>query len=127
MLYAASRASLSKGLGSGYFVDSLFATSLADLTAESYKAHLAHNAAPKPLSEREREIEEAKAAEKSAEPVYEGSRARKTHVGNPIGFQWDPKAEEAFQSFVTNQLSELIILVGLIHNRIRNQVFHIYL
>jgi len=102
--------SLNKGLGSGYFVDNLFATSLSDLTAESYKAHLAHNAAPNPLSAREREIEEARAAERSAEPMYEGSRARKNHVGSPIGFQWDPKAEEALQSFITNQLSELIVL-----------------
>jgi len=110
MLYASSRAALAKELGSGYFVDTLYANSLADLTADAYRAHLAHNAAPKPLSAKERELEEARAIERSTDPVYEGSRARKNHVGNPIGLQWAPEAEEAIQSFIDNQLAELVIL-----------------
>jgi len=110
MLYAASRAAITKELGSSYFVDNIFATSKGDLTLEAYEAHLAHNAAPKPLSAKEREIQEAREAEKGAEPVYEGSRARRNHVGNPIGFPWDPKTEAAIQSFAENHLVELIIL-----------------
>jgi hypothetical protein len=127
MLYAASRAAISKELGSSYFTDSIFATSLADLTSESYKAHKAHNAAPKPLSAKEREIQEAREAEKGSESVYEGSRARKNHVGNSVGMAWDPRSEAAIQSFAGSHLSELIILVsasyltpkclGLIHCR----------
>lgn len=120
MLYASSRAALTKALGSSYFTDSLFATSKADLTAASYAAHLAHNAAPNPLSAREREIAESRAAEQSADTMFEGSRARKNHVGHPVGFPWDPKVEESIRSFSSNELGLLIVMVRHMSSKTRD-------
>ncbi|KAI6009399.1 hypothetical protein F5J12DRAFT_37253 [Pisolithus orientalis] len=83
MLYASTRNSLSKSLGSTVFTDSLFATSKADVTPEGYAAHKRHQAAPQPLSAREQEMADIKAAERQAAGnVYEGSRARQNHLGD---------------------------------------------
>src|ERR1700709_560398 len=73
MLYASTRGSLLKSLGSTLFTDSIFATSKADLTPEAYAAHRRHLDAPKPLSTREREMADIRAAE--ATGTYEGSSA----------------------------------------------------
>jgi len=97
MLYASSRASLLKSLGSTSFADSLFATSKADLTPEAYNAHLKHMAAPKPLSAREQEIADIRAAERVNAPAYEGSRARTSIVGTGVGLNWTAEVENAVE------------------------------
>jgi len=95
MLYASTRASLLKTLGSNLFTDSIFATSKADLTAEAYGAHQRHIAAPKPLSAREQELSDLKIAESATGGEYAGSRARVNHVGTGIGLKWSAEAEQA--------------------------------
>ncbi|KAJ7632156.1 hypothetical protein FB45DRAFT_911660 [Roridomyces roridus] len=83
MLYASSRASLLKTLGSTLFSDSIFATSKVDLTPEAYAAHRRHVNAPNPLSASEQEMADVRAAEREAGglSVYQGSRARTGHIG----------------------------------------------
>ncbi|KAF5358322.1 hypothetical protein D9756_001670 [Leucocoprinus leucothites] len=109
MLYASSRASLFKSLGSTLFTDSIYATSKADLTAEAYQAHLRHLAAPKPLSTREQEMADVRAAE-SGSASYEGSRTRVTHVGSGVGFKWAPEVEEAVTNLGRGDNCEIIVL-----------------
>ncbi len=111
MLYASTRSSLLKSLGSSVFADSIFATSKADLTAEAYQAHLKHIAAPKPLSTREQEMAEVRAAESSS-ASYEGSRARTSHVGSAVGFKWTPEVEDAITEIGRGNTSALVILVS---------------
>ncbi|KAJ8093104.1 Twinfilin-1 [Marasmius tenuissimus] len=101
MLYASSRASLIKTLGSTSFTDSIFATSRSDITPEAYKAHIAARDAPKPLSVREKELEDARAAERAASSAtYQGSAGRASHLGaagSKIGMPWKEDAERAIE------------------------------
>ncbi|KAF8130456.1 actin depolymerizing protein [Mycena galopus ATCC 62051] len=111
MLYASSRASLLKSLGSTLFSDSIFATSKEDLTPEAYAAHRRHVAAPKPLSASEKEIADARAAEREAGglSVYQGSRARTTHMGKTIGIPWAADLEDAVKGLSEGDDSVLVV------------------
>jgi len=113
MLYASSRASLFKSLGSALFTDSIYATSKADLTSEAYQAHLQHLAAPKPLSARELEMADVRAAETSS-ASYQGSRSRATHVGAGIDFKWTPEIEEAVTELGRGDNCAIIVFVSSI-------------
>ncbi|KAI8998459.1 actin depolymerizing protein [Trametes punicea] len=111
MLYAATRNTLTKSLGSTHFTDNIFATSKADLGAEAYARHKRHVAAPPPMSAREREMEEVKAAEREAGGrSYEGSRARQNHVGQGVGLKWSNEAEEAIKDMGAAEDSRLVVL-----------------
>lgn len=111
MLYASTRLSLVKALGSSQFTDSIFATSKADLTAESYDAHLRHVAAPNPLSSREKELADLKAAENAA-ASYEGSSARRGHYGTGTALNWSDEAEIAVKDLGSRNEDYLVILVS---------------
>ncbi|KAG5340330.1 hypothetical protein C0989_002141 [Termitomyces sp. Mn162] len=108
MLYASTRASLLKALGSTLFTDSLFATSKADLTPEAYAVHRRHINAPKPLSAREQEIADVRAAESGG--VYEGSRARVNHIGTGVGFQWSEDLQDAVRHLAQGEQSAIVII-----------------
>lgn len=109
-LYASTRSSLTKSLGSTIFVDSLFATDKADLTPDAYEAHKRHQAAPKPLSAREQEMADIKAAEREAGNSYEGSNARKNHIGQGVGLSWSSEAENAVKGLVSQNDSRIVVL-----------------
>ena len=63
MLYAASKAAITKELGDVCFVDSLYATTPNDLTLGAYHRHRASKTADKPLTEKEAELHRIKLAE----------------------------------------------------------------
>jgi len=109
MLYAATRSNLTKSLGAAHFSDSLFATSKNDVTAEAYRKHKVHMAAPKPMSEREKEMETVKAAEREG-TSYEENRVRRNHIGARAAFGWDVEAEHALKELAEGQGSGLIVL-----------------
>ncbi|KXN85491.1 Twinfilin [Leucoagaricus sp. SymC.cos] len=109
MLYASSRSSLFKSLGSTVFTDSIYATSRTDLTAEAYQAHLRHLAAPNPLSAREQEMADVRAAE-SGSASYEGSRPRASHVSSGVGFKWTPEVEDAVTELGRGDNCALLVL-----------------
>ncbi|KIJ63252.1 hypothetical protein HYDPIDRAFT_113217 [Hydnomerulius pinastri MD-312] len=111
MLYASTRNSLTKSLGSTVFTDSIFATSKADVTPEGYAAHKRHQAAPKPLSAREQEMADIKAAEREAGTKYEGSRVRQNHLGqSEVGYKWHQDAEDAVKELSTGEGNRLVVL-----------------
>ncbi|KAI6129077.1 hypothetical protein EV401DRAFT_807599 [Pisolithus croceorrhizus] len=112
MLYASTRNSLTKSLGSTVFTDSLFATSKADVTPEAYAAHKRHQAAPQPMSAREQEMADIRAAEREAAGnVYEGSRARQNHLGDgKLGYKWSSEAEDAVKQLGHGEGSQVVIL-----------------
>lgn len=109
-LYASTRSSLTKSLGSSVFTDTLFATHKADLTPEAYEAHKRHQAAPKPLSAREQEMANIKAAEREAGNSYEGSNARKNHIGQRVGLSWSLEAEDAVKGLGSQNNSRIVVL-----------------
>ncbi|KAJ6608614.1 hypothetical protein B0H10DRAFT_2067383 [Mycena sp. CBHHK59/15] len=111
MLYASSRASLLKSLGSSLFSDSLFATSRADLTPAAYAAHRRHVTAPQPLSAAEQELADARAAERADGNLgaYQGSRTRTSHIGKTIGMPWTPELEDAVKALNDGDDSILVV------------------
>lgn len=111
MLYASTRNSLTKGLGSNLFTDTIFATSKDDLTPDAYAAHKRHIAAPQPMSAREKEMADVKAAERQS-TTYEGSRARQNHIGTPIGMQWPQDVQDAIKDMTSLSQDRLIVLVS---------------
>ncbi|KAG6818214.1 hypothetical protein H0H87_000119 [Tephrocybe sp. NHM501043] len=108
MLYASTRASLLKALGSTLFTDTIFATSKADLTPEAYASHRRHVTAPKPLSAREQEMAEVRAAESSG--AYEGSRARVNHIGAGVGLIWSQPLEDAVRLFAQAEHGAIVVV-----------------
>lgn len=112
MLYASTRSSLTKALGSAPFTDSVFATSKADLTPDAYAKHRASLAAPKPMSAREKEMEEIRAAE-STSATYDGSRARTNHVTKEIGLGWPEDVENAVKELGYGEESKVVVIVSL--------------
>lgn len=110
MLYASTRNNLTKALGSTNFADSLFATSKADLTPDAYVAHRQHLAAPKPLSAREQEASDARAAEAGA--AYEGRRARASPaLDTGVGFKWGNGIEKAVKGLNDTDEARVVVLV----------------
>ena len=81
------------------------------MTPEAYEAHKRHQAAPKPLSAREQELADIKAAEREAGSNYEGSNARKNHIGHRVGLSWSPQAEGAVKELGSRNGNRIVILV----------------
>ncbi|KAI8142200.1 hypothetical protein BJV82DRAFT_615934 [Fennellomyces sp. T-0311] len=121
MLYASTRATLTKELGDNRFVDSIYGTTKDDVSYDGYKRHLVHKKADAPLTQRERELAEIKQAEANTASDYQGSSARKTYAPG-ITFPLSDKAVEALRelekpkderahNFVTLYLEKEIIEV----------------
>ncbi|KAG5646698.1 hypothetical protein DXG03_002688 [Asterophora parasitica] len=108
MLYASTRASLSKAFGSTLFSDAIFATSKADLTPDAYASHKRHIAAPKPLSAREQELADVRAAESGN--GYEGSRARASHLRTGVGYSWAQDLRDALVQLGQAEGGALLVL-----------------
>ncbi|KAG9305488.1 hypothetical protein G9A89_006458 [Geosiphon pyriformis] len=87
MLYASTRATLTRDLGDNYFVDSIYGTVANDFTYEGYLKHKKHQLADAPLTEREKELAEIKIAEVNSF----SSSTRKSHAAG-VSF---PIADEA--------------------------------
>ncbi|KAH9079492.1 actin depolymerizing protein [Lactarius deliciosus] len=96
MLYASTRNTLTKSLGAALFVDTIFATSKADLTPDGYAAHKRHLAAPKPMNAREKEMADIKAAEREAGGTpHNVNAARTSPFGASVGLKWSSDVEAA--------------------------------
>ncbi|KAI8361171.1 hypothetical protein B0O80DRAFT_381081, partial [Mortierella sp. GBAus27b] len=95
MLYAATRASLTRDLGDSYFSASIFGSDKNTFTWDGYQKHLASLAGPKPLSAREIELEEIKEAEK----VMRSSTERRSHAPG-IAFPLSDRAIEALKKLI---------------------------
>ncbi|KAI8575941.1 hypothetical protein K450DRAFT_259503 [Umbelopsis ramanniana AG] len=80
MLYASSRASLTKDLGDYRFVDNMWGTEASEFTLDGYKKHKSHQTAEAPLTARERELAEIKAQESKASSNHMGTTVRKTYA-----------------------------------------------
>lgn len=87
----------------------MFATNKQDLTPKGYSTHLASQQAQAPMTLRERELADIKAAEGlAAFPM--GTEVRSSNVwgaggGNnaSLGLKWSPDAQDAFQTWCTQR------------------------
>jgi twinfilin-like protein len=110
MLYASSRHALTKSLGSTVFTDSIFATSKDDLTPQAYASHKRHLAAPQPLTAREQEMADVRAAEREA--GNGGYEARQNHANTRIGYDWSPEVQDAVKELGEGDGSRLVLIVS---------------
>ncbi|KAL9548329.1 hypothetical protein MBANPS3_005735 [Mucor bainieri] len=94
MLYASTRATLTRELGDYRFTDSIYGTDKAEFTWDGYKKHLAHKNAEAPLTRREQELVEIKAAEAATVSDYQGTATRKSYAPG-VAFPLTEKAIEA--------------------------------
>lgn len=114
MIYASTRNSVTKSLGAANFVDTIFATSKEELTPEGYAAHKRHLAAPKPMSARERELADIRAAEREAGSApYNANAARKSPFGTGVGLKWSDAAEVAVRNLAEATEDHLITMASL--------------
>ncbi|KAI9494813.1 hypothetical protein BDB00DRAFT_817177 [Zychaea mexicana] len=96
MLYASTRATLTKELGDNRFTDSVYGTTKDDVSYDGYKKHVAHKKAEAPLTQRERELAEIKQAEANTASDYQGSSSRRTYAPG-ITFPLTDKALDALR------------------------------
>lgn len=92
MLFASTRLTLTRELGSERFRETVFATTKAELTAEGWRKHDKHGQLDAPLTESEQALQGVKEAEAEAS---RGTGARSSHVSGGVSF---PISDEALQA-----------------------------
>ncbi|CAZ82722.1 unnamed protein product [Tuber melanosporum] len=109
MLFASTRNTLLRDLGSDRFEESIFATTKEELTAEGFKRHDAHLAKPAPLTEEEKTLKEVKEAEAEASTGASTKKATSRGVLTPV-------TEEALEALRNLRSGGFINLVQLAVN-----------
>jgi twinfilin len=89
MLFASTRLTLVRELGSEHFRETLFATTPEELSAKGFEKHDKHTAMDAPLTEEERSLGEVKRAEMEA---GSGTGVREIHLSKSLAM---PVTEEA--------------------------------
>jgi len=92
MLFASTRLTLVRELGSERFRETIFATTKAELTAEGWRKHDKHGEVKAPLTQEEQALQGVKEAEADAS---RGTGARSSHVSSGVNF---PISEEALRA-----------------------------
>jgi twinfilin-like protein len=92
MLFASTRLTLVRELGSEHFRDTFFATTADELSPAGFEKHEAHSALEAPLTEEERSLGEVRRAEQEAGM---GTGARAIHLSKNLD---TPIADEALQA-----------------------------
>lgn len=89
MLFASSRLTLVRELGSEHFRDTLFVTTPEELSESGFKKHDAHSSTEAPLTEEERSLGEVKRAEQAAGT---GTGTKEIHLSKSMSM---PISEDA--------------------------------
>jgi twinfilin-like protein len=95
MLFASTRLTLVRELGIERFRDTLFATDVAELTAEGWAKHEQHEQLSAPLTEEEESLKGAKHAEAQES---QGTGVRRGHVSSKVNVPTGEGVLEALQS-----------------------------
>ncbi|KAK6543831.1 Twinfilin-1 [Orbilia ellipsospora] len=108
MLFASTRNTFTRELGTEFFSESIFATTKAEVTAEGFKKHDAHVAKAAPLTEEEAALKDVKEAEAEAS---RGTTARASHVSSGVAFPVSDAALDALRRLPTtpNGLVQLMV------------------
>ncbi|KAI8995171.1 hypothetical protein BC832DRAFT_535981 [Gaertneriomyces semiglobifer] len=110
MLYASSKATLLKELGTSRFVDTVYGTTKDEFTWQGYQRHLTHKEAEAPLTEREVEM----LAVKQAENDISISISSKRKHAKPVTFAFNDEVKAAFEKFSNGTLNVLILSVDVV-------------
>ena len=109
MLFAATRLTLVRELGTERFRETLFATTKQELSAEGWQKHDRSGELKAPLTEEEQTLQGVRDAEAEAS---RGTTARSSHVSSGLSFPMSEDALSALKS-LSNGNDNLVQLVGL--------------
>lgn len=112
MLFASTRLTLVRELGTEHFRDTIFATTATELTAQGFERHDAHGRLDAPLTEEERSLGEVKRAEAEA---GQGTGTREIHLSKSLAMPIGEDAIEALKELAGGEGEEgargLVMLV----------------
>jgi twinfilin len=109
MLFASTRLTLVRELGSEHFRDTIFTTLAEELTAKGFKKHDAHAALAAPLTEEERSLGAVKQAEQEA---GRGTGTKEIHLSKSFGMPIAEDALAALKDLSSETGRKLVMLVG---------------
>lgn len=109
MLFASSRLTLVRDLGTEHFRDSLFATDAAELTPAGFERHEKHEKLEAPLTEEERVLGEVKRAEAEA---GQGTGTKEIHLSQSFSMPVEDSVVEALKEMGSGGKG-LVMLVSL--------------
>ena len=109
MLFASTRLTLTRELGTEKFREALFVTTKEELNADGWKKHDSHIGLQAPLTEEERTLKGMKDAE--AEEGSRGTGARNSHVSSGLSFPVSDDAVEALKALAAGRDGALVQLV----------------
>ncbi|KAJ3216852.1 hypothetical protein HDU67_008854 [Dinochytrium kinnereticum] len=107
MLYAATKATLTKELGDSKFIDFMHTTHKDEVTLSGYEKHLKHKEAEAPLTEREIENEKVRQTEVGADIGTSTRRINATSIGLPIS----NAALDALTQYKESQINTAIFVI----------------
>lgn len=107
MLFASTRLTLVRELGTEHFRETFFATTADELTSAGFEKHDAHTALEAPLTEEEKSLGEVKRAEQEA---GRGTSTRETHLSNNLNTPVADDVIDALKELASEQRS-LVMLV----------------
>lgn len=108
MLFASTRLTLVRELGSEHFRETIFATTPEELTAEGFEKHDAHSNLEAPLTEEEESLGRVKRAEAEA---GQGSGRREIHLSKSLAMPVSEDALSALKALGKEERS-FVMLVG---------------
>lgn len=111
MLFAATRLTLVRELGSEHFRETFFATTPEDLTPAGFDKHDAHSSLEAPLTEEERSLGEVKRAEQEA---GQGTASREIHLSKNLATPIADDALAALRELASESGRQLVMLVRTI-------------
>jgi hypothetical protein len=114
MLFAATRLTLVRELGSEHFRETLFATTAQELTPAGFEKHDAHTAMEAPLTEEERSLGEVRRAEQEAGM---GTGTREIHLSKHMATPVAEPALEALKELAAGDGRSLVMLVRVVIRR----------
>jgi len=109
MLFAATRLTLVRELGSEHFRETIFATTADELTGRGFERHDAHARLDAPLTEEERSLGEVKRAEQEA---GSGTGQKEIHLSSHFAMSWDEETLAALRELAPEGGRTLVMLVG---------------
>ncbi|KAJ1964984.1 Twinfilin-1 [Dipsacomyces acuminosporus] len=116
MLYASTKATVTKMLGESYFVDSMYGTTKDEFSLDGYRQHRKHAESSAPLTERELEMERVKEIESAAADAPT-MNSRRSHVSSAT-FPLDDEAESALAEYAKGTINFVLLALDIAAERV---------
>ncbi|PTB46148.1 uncharacterized protein TrAFT101_004375 [Trichoderma asperellum] len=115
MLFASTRLTLTRELGTEHFRETPFMTMAHELTEKGFKAHDAHNALEAPLTEEEKTLGEVKRAEQEA---GSGTAIREIHLSKSLTMPVNEDAITAMKEVAEGQKAAATLKINAATERV---------